>query len=78
MDVPALSFEEAFLKLEEAVARLEGGGLSVDDMVTQFEQGMSLVRLCRERLDGAQARVSLLTRSVDIDDVDASTDEDEV
>jgi exodeoxyribonuclease VII small subunit len=65
VDARELSFEEAFDQLEEAVARLEGGGLSIDEMVAQYEQGVALARLCRERLDTAQARVLVLAREPD-------------
>ncbi len=67
LDEGTLTFEQAFSQLEEAVARLENGGLAIDDMVDQFERGMLLVRLCRERLDQAQARVTVLTRATDED-----------
>jgi len=62
METDDLSFEEAFARLEEAVGRLEGSGLTIEDMVAQFEQGMRLARLCYERLNAAQARVSVLIR----------------
>lgn len=58
--VDDLSFEDAFSRLEETVARLESGGLSIEAMVARFEEGMTLVKLCYQKLDGAQARVRLL------------------
>ena len=58
--VDDLSFEDAFSRLEETVVRLESGGLSIEDMVARFEEGMTLVKLCYRKLDGAQARVRLL------------------
>ncbi len=64
----SLTFEEAFSRLEETVALLENGGLAVDDLVKQFEQGMMLVKLCRERLEAAQIRVSVLTRAVEVEE----------
>ncbi len=57
-----LSFEDAFSRLEEAVTRLEAGGLTIEDMVTRFEEGMALVKLCYQKLDQAQTRVRLLAR----------------
>lgn len=56
------SFEVAFNQLEDTVARLESGGLSIEDMVARFEEGMALVKLCYQKLDGAQARVQVLIR----------------
>ncbi len=57
-----LTFEDAFSRLEEAVTRLEAGGLTIEDMVARFEEGMALVKLCYEKLDAAQTRVQLLAR----------------
>ncbi|MGH2461981.1 MAG: exodeoxyribonuclease VII small subunit [Chloroflexota bacterium] len=58
--VDDLTFEDAFGRLEDTVARLEAGGISIEDMVVRFEEGMALVKLCYRRLDGARARVRLL------------------
>jgi exodeoxyribonuclease VII small subunit len=60
-----LSFEEAFARLEETVGRLEGAGLTVDEMVAQFERGMRLARLCYDRLNDAQTRVTVLIREAE-------------
>ncbi len=56
-----LTFEEAFLQLERAVQRLESGGLTLDESLTLYEEGMHLARRCAELLDGAEAKVSQLT-----------------
>ena len=64
-DTSELSFEDAFRQLEEAVAQLEEGGLSIDDLVSRYEQGMSLVVLCRARLDTAEARLTVLARDAE-------------
>lgn len=62
-DLPEnLTFEEAFNRLEQAVTRLEAGGLTIEDMVAGFEEGMALVKLCYEKLDAAETRVRLLAR----------------
>jgi exodeoxyribonuclease VII small subunit len=60
-----LTFEEAFQRLEAAVAELEAGSLTVEGMVERFEHGMALVALCRRKLDAAQSRVSTLVRELD-------------
>lgn len=71
-----LTFEEAFHELEAAVADLEDGTLTIEDMVARFEQGMTLVALCRQRLDAAQTRVSALVRELDPLDVAQLADEE--
>ena len=65
MEEPQLTFEEAFSRLEDAVGRLESGGLTIEDLVRNFEQGMLLVRLCNDQLTAAQLRISVLMRDAE-------------
>ena len=55
-----LSFEEAFNKLEETVQKLEQGGLPLEKAMGLFEEGMRLAKICNDRLDAAQLRISQL------------------
>ena len=56
-----MSFEEALIKLEEAVAQLEQAEtLTLDESLQAFEEGIRLTRLCREKLDAAELRVQQL------------------
>lgn len=52
-----LSYEEAYTRLEEAVAELSAGGLSLEEALRRFEQGMALAQYCSTLLDGAELRV---------------------
>jgi len=58
-----LSFEEAFKELEDAVHRLEGGGLTLDESIALFERGMTLAQHCGQKLDDAELKVSQLVPS---------------
>lgn len=64
---PDLTFEEAFTRLESTVARLENSGLTVDELVEEFEQGMTLVKHCQRLLESAQLRVAVLIREDEAD-----------
>lgn len=55
-----MSFEEAFEKLESTVRQLEVGDLTIEEAVSLYEQGMQLARLCQQRLDAAELRISKL------------------
>jgi exodeoxyribonuclease VII small subunit len=57
------SFERLYGRLEETVGKLEAGGLSLDDAIALYEQGMSLARECQERLAGAEQRITKLRES---------------
>lgn len=56
-DLSTLTFEQAYAQLEEIVARLESGELSLEDSVALYEQGQALARLCGDLLDKAELRV---------------------
>ena len=47
-------------RLEETVAKMETGGLSLDDALALDEEGMNLARRCQEILDGAELKVTRL------------------
>jgi exodeoxyribonuclease VII small subunit len=50
-------------KLEDIVARMETGELSLDESLKAFEEGIRLIRLCNGKLDEAQRRIDLLVRN---------------
>ncbi|MBI1886567.1 MAG: exodeoxyribonuclease VII small subunit [Chloroflexi bacterium] len=57
---PAEPFEELYRRLEEAVAKLEAGGLSLDEAIGLYEEGMKLAQRCQEMLDSAELRITRL------------------
>jgi exodeoxyribonuclease VII small subunit len=59
------TFEEALSQLEAVVARLEGGELALEDALRAFEDGVRLARQCAARLEDAERRVYLLTKTPD-------------
>ena len=59
-DVDSLSFEEAFLRLNEMAQSLEDGGLSLNDATVRFAEGMDLVRRCNQLLDEAELKITTL------------------
>lgn len=54
------SFEEKILKLEEIVAELEKGNLSLDDSVQKFEEGIKISKECSKMLESAEKKISIL------------------
>ena len=53
----AASYEHARDELATVVARLESGGLSLDESLTLWERGEQLSAICTRFLDGARERV---------------------
>ncbi len=61
MDVsPVAQFEQSLDELEQLVAKMEGGELSLDESLRSFERGIALFRSCQSALEQTEARVKLL------------------
>ena len=58
----AMTFEEAMQKLEASVASLESGKLTLDEALSVFEEGISLVKKCRNDLDSAEQKIEMLLK----------------
>ena len=58
-----LTFEEALTRLEEIVRELENGAAPLDRSLAMFEEGVTLVKLCGNRLDEAERRIAVLTKT---------------
>ncbi|WEN16444.1 exodeoxyribonuclease VII small subunit [Rhodanobacter sp. AS-Z3] len=57
---PAADFEHSLDELEQLVAKMEGGDMSLDDSLASFERGIGLFRHCQQSLEQAELRVRLL------------------
>ncbi|GMU57813.1 MAG: hypothetical protein AMXMBFR33_69590 [Candidatus Xenobia bacterium] len=55
-----LSYEQAVARLKEVVEKLEQGSLDLEESLRLFEEGVSLSRLCDEKLRVVEARVQVL------------------
>lgn len=55
-----MSFDDDMKKLDETVAWFEKGGMSVDEALSRFEEGVKLIKQCRAFLDGSKRRVEML------------------
>ena len=58
------SFEKALAELESIVARMEDGGLSLEQSLAAHKRGLELAKQCRERLEAAQQQVRVLEGGV--------------
>jgi exodeoxyribonuclease VII small subunit len=54
-------FERSLKELEDIVARMEKGDLSLEDSLREFERGIALTRICQQALQAAEQRVQILT-----------------
>lgn len=57
----AANFEEAYNRLAETTTQLERGGLTLEQSLALYEEGVKLAQRCDELLAQAELRVSQLT-----------------
>ena len=74
---PAPQFEELYKQLEEKVALLEQGGLSLDDSLAAYEDAVGLAQQCQAMLDNAELRITRLRESIAAPDTYVAEPEDD-
>lgn len=63
IDSNKLDFESALEKLQSIVEDLEKGGLSLDETLTEFSQGMKLLKFCHQKFDKAEKKIELMLKN---------------
>lgn len=59
------TFEEAVAQLEAIAERIEQGEIGLEESITQYEQGMTLVKQCRDILSKAEHKIQQLQQRAD-------------
>lgn len=57
-----MTFEKALAELEQIVAKLEKGGISLNESLALFEKGVKLTRFLRGELDKAERKIEILLK----------------
>ncbi len=65
MDNRNIKFETALSELEKIIAKLESSDTPLDEALKLYEKGISLVRVCSDRLDNAEQKIKLLRQQKD-------------
>jgi exodeoxyribonuclease VII small subunit len=58
----SLTFEKALAELEQIVAKLEKGGISLNESLALFEKGVKMSRFLKSELDKAERKVEVLLK----------------
>ncbi|RYG74650.1 exodeoxyribonuclease VII small subunit [Lentibacillus lipolyticus] len=53
-----LSFEEAMVKLEQIVEKLEKGDVPLEKAITYYQEGMQLSKVCSDKLTEVQKKMT--------------------
>ncbi len=60
-----VSFEENIKELENIIRALEGGEVSLDEMLGLFGEGIRRTKECAEQLQKAEQKITVLMRNSD-------------
>ena len=60
-----MTFEKALEKLESIVSDMESEEVSLESSLKKFEEGIKMVRFCKEKLEKAEKRIEILSKDAD-------------
>jgi exodeoxyribonuclease VII small subunit len=59
-----LTFEESYAKLEACSAGASNEGMTLEETIRAFEEGVKYYKLCTELLDNAEQRIIKIEKNV--------------
>lgn len=59
----SLPFEQALTKLEEIVEAMESEELPLEELLSKFEEGTRLAKVCQEKLSEAEVKIKQLEKT---------------
>jgi len=57
------TFETAMSRLEQIVDLMESDKLPLEELLTRYEEGVSLVKVCEQKLAVVEKRIEIITRN---------------
>ena len=57
------SFESAITRLEKIVEQMESDQLPLEELLARYEEGVTLVKACEQKLAAAEKRIEIITRN---------------
>lgn len=61
--IKSLSFEQAFVRLEEILELMNSGAVSLEDSLKLYEEADALISTCSKRLCDAERKIEILTKN---------------
>jgi exodeoxyribonuclease VII small subunit len=52
--------EDSLKQLEEVIAKLESGDISLEDSFKEYQKGMEMIRLCHATIDKIEKEVQVI------------------
>lgn len=62
-EILELSFEQAYLRLEQILERMNSGKIPLEESLHLYEEADCLIRSCSDRLNQAEKKVEILMKN---------------
>ena len=72
-----LTFEQQLQAVENLIAQMESGGLSLEESLKRYEEGMTALKVLEKELRTAEQKLTVLRKSNDGIDEETPFEEDE-
>ncbi len=59
-----ISFEDSFIRLEKILELLESEDCTLDETIKLYEEGMTLTKVCYDKLGNAELRIKEINKSL--------------
>lgn len=69
------NYERQLARLEEIATALEKGGLTLDESLTLFEEGVKLYAACNKQLEAARERMTTVAKNTGLEAWEEETNE---
>lgn len=69
-----LTFEQALVKLEEVVKKLENKDISLDEAVKLYNEGLELSKLCYKQLNESEKLIVKKMTELGLEDTDVDSE----
>jgi exodeoxyribonuclease VII small subunit len=63
--IQELSFEDAMSRLDAIVGAMETDRMPLEEMIRSYEEGITLLKNCRQRLESARRRVEMISADLE-------------
>jgi exodeoxyribonuclease VII small subunit len=70
----ALSYEQAFSELERIVAQMESGQMSLEESLTAYKRGNTLLESCQKSMADVEQQVKILNERQQLSPFNAETE----
>lgn len=60
-----ISYEQAMERLQEILAAMENGDMTLEESISSYETAVGLIKQCRALLDAADRRIEVLKEQAD-------------